>query len=41
MVAPARFDITLQSSGSVLSALGTLPEDVNVVPKHVGVTIHN
>jgi hypothetical protein len=22
-------------------ALGTLPEDVNVVPKHVGATIHN
>jgi hypothetical protein len=22
-------------------ALGTLPEDGNVMPKHVGVTIHN
>jgi hypothetical protein len=22
-------------------ALGTLPEDGNVIPKHVGVTIHN
>jgi hypothetical protein len=22
-------------------ALGTLPEDDNVVPKHVGATIHN
>jgi hypothetical protein len=22
-------------------ALGTLPEDGNVVPKHVGATIHN
>jgi hypothetical protein len=22
-------------------ALGTLPEDVNVMPKHVGDTIHN
>ena len=22
-------------------ALGTLPEDVNVMPKHVGATIHN
>jgi hypothetical protein len=22
-------------------ALGTLPEDSNVVPKHVGATIHN
>jgi hypothetical protein len=23
------------------TALGTLPEDVNVMPKHVGDTIHN
>jgi hypothetical protein len=23
------------------NALGTLPEDVNVMPKHVGATIHN
>jgi hypothetical protein len=22
-------------------ALGTLPEDVNIMPKHVGATIHN
>jgi hypothetical protein len=22
-------------------ALGTLPEDCNVIPKHVGATIHN
>jgi hypothetical protein len=22
-------------------ALGTLPDDVNVMPKHVGATIHN
>jgi hypothetical protein len=22
-------------------ALGTLPEDVNVMPKHIGATIHN
>jgi hypothetical protein len=24
-----------------LKALGTLPEDGNVMPKHVGATIHN
>jgi hypothetical protein len=24
-----------------LKALGTLPEDDNVMPKHVGTTIHN
>jgi hypothetical protein len=25
----------------IRSALGTLPEDGNVMPKHVGATIHN
>jgi hypothetical protein len=53
MVAPTCFGITLPYSGSVPSArdapklsnsqkaLGTLPEDGNVMPKHVGDTIHN
>jgi hypothetical protein len=44
MVSPTRFGITLPSSGcdAQLSvpqkALGTLPEDGNVMPKHVGDT---
>jgi hypothetical protein len=44
-VAPTCFGITLPYSGSVPSVfremLGTLPEDGNVMPKHVGATIHN
>jgi hypothetical protein len=50
MVAPTGFDITLPihnilSTAPQLSisqkALGTLPEDGNVIPKHVGATIRN
>jgi hypothetical protein len=48
MVAPTGFDITLPihnilSTAPRIShkALGTLPEDGNVMPKHVGATIHN
>jgi hypothetical protein len=53
IVSPTCFGITLLSAGSynILStasqlsispkALGTLPEDGNVMPKHVGDTIHN
>jgi hypothetical protein len=47
MVAPTCFGITLPSLGSVpqlsisQKALGTLPEDGNVMPKHVGATIIN
>jgi hypothetical protein len=50
MVAPTCIDITLPSSRSVAIAfwemlnvktLGTLPEDGNVMPKHVGATIRN
>jgi hypothetical protein len=39
MVAPTCFGITLPSSESV--PLRGLPEDGNVMPKHVGATIHN
>jgi hypothetical protein len=45
MVAPTCFSITLPSTAPQLSifqkALGTLPEDGNVMLKHVGATIHN
>jgi hypothetical protein len=42
MVAPTRFGITFPSSESLLrDVLGTLPEDGNTMPKHVGATIHN
>jgi hypothetical protein len=51
MVAPTCFGVTLPSSGIDLStaphlcisqkALGTLPEDGNVMPKHVGATVHD
>jgi hypothetical protein len=42
MVAPTCFGITLPSSGSISQkALGMLPDDGNVMPKHVGATIHN
>jgi hypothetical protein len=36
--APPRYYIELNISQK---ALGTLPEDGNVMPKHVGTTIHN
>jgi hypothetical protein len=39
MVAPTRFGITYLSISQ--KALGTLPEDGKVMPKHVGATIHN
>jgi hypothetical protein len=53
MVAPIFFGIILPSSGSVpilstapqlsisQKGLGTLPEDGNIMPKHVEDTIHN
>jgi hypothetical protein len=47
MVAPTCFGITLPSSESVpqlsisQKALGTIPDDGNVMPKHVGAIIHN
>jgi hypothetical protein len=31
----------LSISQKALKALGTLPEDGNIMPKHVGVTINN
>jgi hypothetical protein len=44
-VAPTCFGITLPSTAPQLSiynkTLGTVPEDGNVMPKHVGDTIHN
>jgi hypothetical protein len=45
MVAPTCFGITLPSTAPQLSIsqkeLVTLPEDGNVIPKHVGAAIHN
>jgi hypothetical protein len=47
MVAPTCFGITLPSSGTApqlsisQKAIGTLPEDGNLMPKHVGATLHN
>src|SRR5215510_6300616 len=45
LVPSERCSIEEQSTASRLSisqkALGTLPEDGNVMPKHVGATIHN
>jgi hypothetical protein len=32
---------TAPQSSISQKALGTLPEDGNVMPKHVGVTVHN
>jgi hypothetical protein len=33
--------LTARSLQPVVNALGTLPKDGNVMPKHVGATIHN
>jgi hypothetical protein len=33
--------LTASQLGNSQKALGTLPEDGNVMPKHVGDTIHN
>ena len=41
MVAPTCFGITLPQLSISQKALETLPEDGNVIPKHVGATIHN
>jgi hypothetical protein len=36
-----QYSIDYSSIGLSQKALGTLPEDGNVMPKHVGATIHN
>jgi hypothetical protein len=44
MVAPTCFDIILSTAPQFSvsqKALGTPPEDGNVIKKHVGATIHN
>jgi hypothetical protein len=48
MVVPTCFGITLPASGTTVpqlnisqKALGTFPEDGDVMSKHVGATIHN